>query len=58
VHSTLHLPGRPSLTRHAVLLLSRDQEFPSEAAKRDFNFAPDISFSEGIARTVEWLAGP
>lgn len=58
VHSTLRLPGRPLLTRHAVLLLSRDQEFPSEAARHDFNFAPKISLSEGISRTIEWLASP
>jgi nucleoside-diphosphate-sugar epimerase len=58
VHATLHLPGRPLLTRHAVLLLSRDQEFPSGAARRDFNFAPKVSLSEGISRTVEWLASP
>jgi nucleoside-diphosphate-sugar epimerase len=58
VHSTLGLPGRPLLTRHAVLLLSRDQEFPSGAARRDFNFAPKVSLSEGISRTVDWLASP
>jgi nucleoside-diphosphate-sugar epimerase len=57
-HSTLHLPGRPSLTRHAVLLLSRDQEFPSGAAMRDFGFAPKVTFKEGISRTVEWLRSP
>jgi len=56
VHSTLRLPGRPLLTRHAVLLLSRDQEFPCEAAKRDFHFVPTVSLSEGISRTLEWLA--
>lgn len=58
VHSTLRLPGRPLLTRHAVLLLSRDQEFPSGAARGDFNFAPRVSLCEGISRTVEWLASP
>ena len=56
VHSTLRLPGRALLTRHAVLLLSRDQEFPCEAARRDFHFAPNVSLSEGISRTLEWLA--
>ena len=55
VHSTLHLPGRLLLTRHAVLLLSRDQEFPCAAAERDFGFAPAVSFREGISRTIEWL---
>jgi nucleoside-diphosphate-sugar epimerase len=55
VHGALHLPGRPLLTRHAVLLLSRNQEYPADAARRDFGFAPAISLKEGIARTVEWL---
>lgn len=55
MHSALRLPGRPLLTRHAVLLLSRDQEFPAGAARRDFSFTPDVSFREGISRTVEWL---
>ena len=36
VHRTLRLPGRPLLTRHAVLLLGRDQEFPAEKARRGF----------------------
>ena len=54
-HSALRLPGRPLLTRHAVLLLSRDQEFPCGAARLDFGFAPKVSFGEGISRTVGWL---
>ena len=51
----LPLPGRPLLTRHAVLLLARDQEFPTAAATRDFNFTPAISFSEGMARSITWV---
>jgi nucleoside-diphosphate-sugar epimerase len=49
------LPGRPMLTRHAVLLLARDQEFPSDKARGDFGFASQVSFEEGIARSVAWL---
>ncbi|MDQ2901326.1 MAG: NAD-dependent epimerase/dehydratase family protein [Acidobacteriota bacterium] len=49
------IPGRPLLTRHAVLLLSRDQEYPIASARRDFGFSPAVSFEEGVARTVEWL---
>jgi len=51
----LPLPGRPSLTRHAVYLLSRNQEYPTTAARRDFGFAPEVSFEEGIARSLAWL---
>lgn len=49
------LPGRPMLTRHAVLLLARDQEFPSGKARADFGFASHVSFEEGIARSVTWV---
>jgi nucleoside-diphosphate-sugar epimerase len=49
------LPGRPMLTRHAVLLLARDQEFPSDKARADFGFASHVSFEEGIARSVAWV---
>jgi nucleoside-diphosphate-sugar epimerase len=49
------LPGRPLLTRHAVYLLGRDQEFPGDKARREFGFASKISFEEGIARSVAWL---
>ncbi len=54
-HQYLGVPGRPLLTRHAALLLSRNQEFPIERARRDFGFSPAVGFEEGIARTVEWL---
>jgi len=53
--STLRLPGRPLLTRHAVYLLSRNQEYPAERARRELDFAPEVGFAEGIARAVEWL---
>lgn len=49
------MPGRPMLTRHAVLLLARDQEFPSDKAKAEFGFTSQVSFEEGIARSVGWL---
>lgn len=53
-HRSLRLPGRPLLTRHAVYLLGRDQEFPAAKAARDFGYAPCISFAQGMRRTVEW----
>ena len=55
VHRWLKLGGRPLLTRHAVLLLGRDQEFPAGKARRDFGFAPEVLLEEGIARSVAWL---
>jgi len=54
-HRFARMPGRPLLTRHAVLLLSRDQEYPIARARRDFGFSPKVSFEDGVARTVAWL---
>lgn len=54
-HGTLELPGRPQLTRHAVYLLGRDQEFPNEKARCDFGFSPRVDLVEGIRRSVAWL---
>jgi nucleoside-diphosphate-sugar epimerase len=54
-HRAFRLPGRPLLTRHAVYLLSRDQEYPVSRARKDFGHAPSVSFEEGIDRTLEWL---
>jgi nucleoside-diphosphate-sugar epimerase len=50
----LKLQGRPLLTRHAVYLLARDQEYPAARAREDFGFAPRVSFAEGMARSAEW----
>ena len=50
----LPVPGRPLLTRHAVLLLSRDQEFPTARAQQDFGFQPAVSFNQGMERSIAW----
>jgi nucleoside-diphosphate-sugar epimerase len=55
VHAFLRLSGRPLLTRHAVYLLGRNQEFPIAKAKTDFGFSPGISLDEGISRSIAWL---
>ncbi|MGB7190034.1 MAG: NAD-dependent epimerase/dehydratase family protein [Acidobacteriaceae bacterium] len=49
------LPGRPLLTRHAVYLLGRDQEYPSDKARAKFGFASRVSFAEGIAESAAWV---
>jgi nucleoside-diphosphate-sugar epimerase len=54
-YSHLHLPGRPVLTRHAVFLLARDQEYPTARARQEFGLSPSISWEEGIERSVAWL---
>jgi nucleoside-diphosphate-sugar epimerase len=55
VYGGLPLGGRPLLTRHAVYLLGRNQEFPIAKAKSSFGFSPNISLEEGIDRSVVWL---
>jgi nucleoside-diphosphate-sugar epimerase len=55
-HRWLRVPGRPLLTRHAALLLGRDQEFPIERARREFGFSPEVGFEEGMRRSVEWVS--
>ncbi|GAC1360329.1 MAG: NAD-dependent epimerase/dehydratase family protein [Acidobacteriaceae bacterium] len=57
VHGALRLPGRPLLTRHAVHLLGKDQEFPATKAAREFGYTAEISFAEGMRRTVGWVKG-
>jgi nucleoside-diphosphate-sugar epimerase len=49
------LPGRPPLTRHAVYLLGRDQEFPTGKARKQLGFVSRISFEEGVARSLAWV---
>lgn len=51
----LPMPGRPPLTRHAVFLLGRNQDFPARKARAELDFAPKVSMNEGIARSVDWL---
>jgi len=51
------LPGRPMLTRHAVALLGKDQEFPSDKARSELGNFSQVSLQEGVARSVAWLKG-
>lgn len=50
------IKSTPLLTRHSVLLMSRDAGFPVDRAKADFGFKSQVSFDEGVARSVEWVA--
>ena len=54
-HRVLSLRGRPLLTRHAVYLLGRNQEFPVTKAQSSFGFTPKVSLEEGIDRSIAWL---
>ncbi len=57
VHRALRLAGRPLLTRHAVYLLGRSQEFPAAKARKELEFRPQVSIEQGIERSVAWLNG-
>ncbi len=46
------LPGRPLLTRHAVFLLGRDQQYGTEKAREQLGWVPQVGLQEGIARSV------
>jgi nucleoside-diphosphate-sugar epimerase len=56
-HRYLRLPGRPLLTRHAVYLLGRNQEFPSAKAQAAFGYTPKVLLEYGLLRSVNWLRG-
>lgn len=49
------LQARPLLTRHAVYLLSRNQEFPNARAVRELGYTPTVSFKQGMQNTIDWL---
>ena len=51
----VHLPGRPLLTRHAVLLLGRDQQFPIAKAQQQLGWSPGTTLADGVARSAEWI---
>ena len=55
-HRLLRRPGRPLLTRHAVLLTSRPQDFPLARARADLGFRSRVPFEEGVARAAAWAA--
>lgn len=46
---------RPLLTRHAVYILTRPQNYPIDRAVADFGFAPTVGLKTGIEKTIAWL---
>lgn len=49
------LKTRPLLSRQAVHVLGRDQDFCNRKARDVLGWAPRVSYQEGLAATVEWL---
>lgn len=48
----LGVPGRPLLTRHAVYLLGRDQQYATTRAREELGWMPVMPLEDGIARSV------
>jgi nucleoside-diphosphate-sugar epimerase len=54
-HRLVRARTRPLMTVHSVLLLARDQRFPTERARSELGWVPAVPFTEGIERTLRWI---
>ena len=54
-YSALRIRSRPLLTRHAVYLSFRGQNYLIGKSQQDFGFQSKVTFAEGIERTLAWL---
>ena len=55
IYRLLRLRGEPRMTRFVARELSTAHWFDLGAARRDFGYAPQVSFDEGIERLRVWL---
>jgi len=46
---------RPLLSRQAVHVLGRDQDFSNRKARETLRWTPRVSYQDGLAATVKWL---
>ncbi len=51
---TLHLSAHPVVTRHAILVLCRDQGYAIDKARHDLGFTTTIGLEEGLERSIAW----
>lgn len=56
LYRLLRLSGEPRLTRFVARELSTAHWFDLSAARRDFGYAPRVSFDEGMVRLQQWIA--
>jgi len=50
--------SRPLITRHAVQVIGRDQNYRIERAVQELGFTSKVPFAEGLARTLAWIQSP
>ena len=55
IYRYLRLKGEPRMTRFVARELSTAHWFDLSAARRDFGYAPQVSFDEGIEKLRVWL---
>ena len=55
VYRLFKLSGEPRMTRFVAKELSTSHWFDLSAAKRDFNYQPQVSVEEGLKRLQGWL---
>ncbi len=56
-YKLFRISSRPLLTRHAVYIMCRDQNYSIDAAQKDwdFNSCAQVNFNEGMEKSVEWF---
>jgi nucleoside-diphosphate-sugar epimerase len=55
LRKTAKVKTRPLLSRQAVHVLGRDQDFSSRKARETLGWVPRVSYEDGLAATIEWL---
>ena len=56
IYTWFNLEQEPRMTRFLAEQLARSHWFSIDRARRDLGYAPRVSTSEGLERTVKWLA--
>ena len=54
-YSLMGRTDRPPLTRLMVEMMSVDQRYPIDRARRELGYGPRIGYEEGLRLTGAWL---
>lgn len=57
LHGATGLSTPPLLSRQAVQVLGRNQDFSNELARSTLGWQPRIAYEQGLAATLDWLRG-